>query len=247
MFDRSAPYYDAFYAFLDYPVAAGRLHALLRERHPQATTLLDVACGTGRYLAQLAPHYRSSGLDIQQQLLERAARQCPDVRLHHGDMCDFHLDARFDVVTCLFCSVAYARTPERVAAAIRCMAEHLAPGGLLVIEPWIAPQQCWTDRITCEVHDRERDLKIVRMHTHERTERSSVFDIHYMVGTPREVQHFIEREELCLMTRDEYAAAMREAGLEAEYLDIELFPGHRYGLHLGRKPSAPDRDEERNR
>lgn len=241
MFDRSAPYYDAFYDFLDYRAAATRLRVLIQAHHPQATSQLDVACGTGHYLEHLAPYYRTSGLDIEPQLLERAAQRCPEIRLHQGDMCDFQLEERFDVVTCLFCSVAYVRTLERMRRAVLCMARHLAPGGLLVIEPWISPEQCWTDRVTCEVYDRERDLKIVRMHTHERTECTSVYDIHYLVGTPSEVRHFIEREELGLFTPEEYRGAMSDAGLEVTSRNDELFPGHAYGLHLGRlrKGEAP--------
>ena len=153
-------------------------------------------------------------------------------------MLEFSLEDRFDVITCLFCSIAYMITLEHMQRAVARMAAHLAPGGLLVIEPWIAPEQCWTDRINCEVHDRERQLKVVRMHTHQRSARTSIYDIHYLVGTPDEVKHFVEREELGLFTRSEYADALSGAGLVTEWLDIELFPGHRYGLHLGRKPEA---------
>jgi ubiquinone/menaquinone biosynthesis C-methylase UbiE len=50
VYTRSAPYYDALYAFKDYEGTARRLQQLLGERHPGARTLLDVACGTARHL-----------------------------------------------------------------------------------------------------------------------------------------------------------------------------------------------------
>jgi SAM-dependent methyltransferase len=166
--------------------------------------------------------------------IDAARRRLPGVALHVADMTDFDLGRRFDVVTCLFCSIGYAVTLERAQRAIECMARHLAPGGLLIVEPWVSPENCWTNRVTSEVFD-SPPLKIVRMHTHEIEGLTSVFDIHYLVGTPEEVRHFVEREVMGLFTDDEYTAAFRRAGLDVEHLDTELFPGHRYGLFVGRK------------
>ena len=37
-----------------------------------------------------------------------------------------------DVVTCLFSSIGYARTTDRLNAAVASMADHLLPGGVLI-------------------------------------------------------------------------------------------------------------------
>jgi SAM-dependent methyltransferase len=234
MFEQSAGYYDYFYSFLDYRAAGERLRLLIRERHPTARSLLDVACGTGRHLEHLRQDFDVAGIDILPALIELARRRCPDVPMYVADMTDFHLDRRFDVITCLFCSIGYAVTLERAESAIACMAEHLQPRGLLIVEPWVTPDTCWSNRVTSEVFD-SPEMKIVRMHTHEIEGRTSVFDIHYLVGTPTAVKHFVEREVMGLFTTDQYAAAFRKAGLEVEHLDAELFPRHRYGLFVGRR------------
>lgn len=235
MFDRSARYYDEFYSFLDYRAAAENLSGLISERHPAARTLLDVACGTGKYLEHLAPRFAGEGLDILPELLEKARLRCPGIPFHLGDMMDFELGRRFDVVTCLFCSIGYVVSLENAERAIARMAAHLRPGGLLIVEPWVVPEKCWTNRVTSEVLDKP-DLKLVRMHTHEMAGRTSVFDIHYLVGTPEGVEHFIEREVMGLFTHEEYQAAFRKAGLEVALLDMALFPGHAYGVLVGSKP-----------
>ena len=50
MFTKSAQWYDAIYAWKDYTREAERLHALIQQHARQhATTLLDVACGTGQH------------------------------------------------------------------------------------------------------------------------------------------------------------------------------------------------------
>jgi len=51
-------------------------------------------------------------------------------------MSDFHLPRRYDAVLCLFSSIGYLRTLDRVEAALACFQEHLAPGGVLIVEPW---------------------------------------------------------------------------------------------------------------
>src|SRR3712207_7289123 len=38
----------------------------------------------------------------------------PDVRFHQGDMTDFDLGRRFDVVVCLFSAIGYVLTEERL-------------------------------------------------------------------------------------------------------------------------------------
>ena len=55
-------------------------------------------------------------------------------------MAGFERGRRFDVVLCLFSSIGYARDEERLRAAVAAMASHLEPVGLLVVEPWLAPE-----------------------------------------------------------------------------------------------------------
>lgn len=237
MFEKSAPYYDLFYSFLDYKTACERLRDLIGARHPAARSLLDVACGTGRHLEQLGGHFDVAGIDLLPALVQAARRRCPAADVRVADMIEFDLGRQFDVVTCLFCSIGYAVTLERAERAIACMARHLAPGGLLIVEPWVTPEKCWTHRVTSEVFD-SPEMKIVRMHTHEIEGRNSVFDIHYLVGTPQSVTHFVEREVMGLFTHEQYADALRKVELNVEHSDMELFPGHRYGVYVGRRGGA---------
>src|SRR4030095_7263880 len=112
MFTKSAQFYDALYHFKDYAAAAEQLHALIQETCPGASTLLDVACGTGKHLEYLRAYYRVEGLDLNAQLLEVARKRCPGVLFHQGNMVDFNLDRSFDVVTCLFSSIGYVKTVD---------------------------------------------------------------------------------------------------------------------------------------
>jgi len=51
VFNRSARWYDALYAHIDYEAESEHVTAMIHGLHPDARSLLDVACGTGRNLA----------------------------------------------------------------------------------------------------------------------------------------------------------------------------------------------------
>lgn len=217
----SAEWYDRLYRFKDYEGEAGTLVDRVSQRHPGARTLLDVACGTGRHLEFLRRHFRCEGLDNSAGQLAEARRQLPDLELHLGDMRHFRLERRYDVITCLFSAIGYMTTPEDLALACRTMAEHLNPGGLLVIEPWIAPEY-WKPGTVHALFIDEPALKLARINTSETRGRCSVFDMHHLVGTPDGVQHLVEHHELLLATREELRAALEAAGLVPEFDETGL-------------------------
>lgn len=230
MFEKSARYYDLLYGFKDYADAARQVHQLIDRHHPGARRLLDVGCGTGRHLEHLREWYDVEGLDLNPELLEIARRRCPNVAFHLADMTDFEIEARFDVITCLFSSIAYVRTVDRLNAALAAMGRHLLPGGLIVIEPFFHPERYWTGTITANFVD-EPETKIAWMYTSPPPEDGlAVLDIHYLVGTPAGVDHFTERHEFGLFTDAEYRAAIEDVGLKVAH-DPEGPFGR--GLYLG--------------
>jgi len=216
MFSRSARIYDAIYASVrDYPREAAELDRLIQERRPGARTLLDVACGTGAHLEHLEG-YGVEGLDLDPEMLAVARERLPDVPFHEGDMAVFALGERFDAVVCMFSSIGYVRTEERLSSAIASMARHLEPGGVLVVEPWLSPD-VWMDRHVGAVFVDDPELKIARMNVAQREGTVSMFEFEYLVGTPDGIERFAERHELGLFTVEQYLQAFRIAGLEAEH------------------------------
>ncbi len=217
MFSRSARLYDAVYSFKDYPAEAERVHELIEERSPGSSSLLDVACGTGKHLEQFQRWYSDvAGLDLDQGLLEIARDRLEDVPLHEGDMTSFDLGRTFDVVTCLFSSIGYVGTVERLDAAIATMARHLPPGGVLVVEPWLTPDVWQVGRPHLLTVD-QPDLKVARMTIAGRKDHLAIMDFAYLVATEEGLQQFSEHHEAALFTDDEYRQAFTAAGLTVEH------------------------------
>lgn len=224
--------YDEYLTFLDYSVASSRLHSLIQQLHPNAQTLLDVACGTGKHLEYLKEHYQAEGIDLNSGMLELARKRCPGLSFHQGNMIDFNLERKFDIITCLFCSVTLVKTPENLERAVATMARHLAPGGILIIEPWVSPENYWNNKLSADIVDKP-ELKIVRMYTTGIKDGVSVTEVHYLVGTPEGVEHLVVLDELGLFTPEDYMGAFSKAALEVSNYNKELFPGHNYGLYVG--------------
>jgi ubiquinone/menaquinone biosynthesis C-methylase UbiE len=231
MFTKTAEYYDALYHFKDYRAACQQLHQLIQQHNPNASTLLDVACGTGKHLEYLQEHYHAAGLDINPELLRVARKRCPEVKFHQVDMTDFDLSETFDAVVCLFSSIAYVQTVENLNKAVNSMARHLKPNGVLVIEPWITPEKYWEDKITANFVD-QPELKIAWMYTSQREGLTSLFDIHYMVATPQGIENFTEQHIMGLWTDAEYKQALQQAGIKVNYDPAGLFGR---GMYFGLK------------
>jgi SAM-dependent methyltransferase len=230
-FERSARLYDLMYAGKDYADAAGAIHELVEEAVPGARDLLDVGCGTGRHLEQLARWYATEGLDMSPGLLERARERCPGASFHEGDMTAFDLGRSFDVITCLFAAIGYVRTVDAMRAAIARMAAHLRTPGVLLVEPWFTPESFWDDHLAANFHD-EPEIKLAWMYRQRREGSLSVLDVNHLVAEPGGIEHFVERQELGLFTRDEMLAAFQDVGLSVRYREGGVW---NRGLYVARR------------
>lgn len=233
MFTKSAQFYDAVYAWKDYAAESAQLHALIRDHKlSSGMRLLDVACGTAQHLQYLSQHYEVEGLDLDPDLLEVAAQRLPDVPFYCDDMRTFSLETNYDVVTCLFSAIGYVVTLEGLHQAIWTMTDHLEPGGVLIVEPWLYPEVFSPNSVHMHTVS-EPELKIARIVTSTLEGSISVLDFNYLVGTPDGVQHLIEHHELGLFAHHEYLEALYASRLDVVYDGMGI-SGR--GLYLGVKP-----------
>ena len=235
MFEATAPYYDAFYDALDkdYEEEAAKVLRLVRRHNRNARTLLDVACGTGRHLEAFARTLECAGTDIDGEMLGIAAQRCPGATLVLADMTTLDLGRTFDVVTCLFSSIAYTRSLAELRTTVRRLTSHLADRGVLVVEPWFVPGEWHDGHIGVLVADIDESHRAVRVSRSGRRRNMSVLDFDYLIADKRGTRHVQERHELRLYEWDDYLDAFERAGLKTTVDDYGLFGR---GLILGTRP-----------
>jgi SAM-dependent methyltransferase len=233
-FLRSPELYDAIYQFKDYARECQILRALIARNLPGARSILDVACGTGEHARFLQHHYAVDGVDINDRYLAVAQRKNPSGRYTRADMTDFNLGHTYEVVTCLFSAIGIVRTYGRLEQAITCMARHLRPGGVLIVEPWFTPQR-WRPGRSSILAGKIGANHVYRLSSSIQQGDSSVLLHHYLLATDRDIEHYREQIELGLFTRDEITWAFEFAQLDVHYDDHGLIGR---GLYIGRK-TAP--------
>jgi SAM-dependent methyltransferase len=230
VFRTTAHVYDLIYQAMgkDYRAESDQVRREILARTPSARTLLDVACGTGGHLAHLRDWYTVTGVDIDPGMLEQARRRLPGVELIEADMRTLALARRFDAVICLFSSIGYMTTVEELDTAIKVMAGHLEPGGVLIVDGWLRPD-AWTDPGITHMECAESgDLKVVRVGRSRRDGDRSHLEMHHLIATLDHIDHLVENHTLRLFADGQYRAAFTGAGLIVESVDSPMPGRDRY-------------------
>jgi SAM-dependent methyltransferase len=218
MFSASAEFYDLIYStFKDYVSEAEKIAKLLRRLNPRCRTLLDVACGTGEHARLLAAQgFVVDGIDLDPAFVRIAARKHPAGRFFEGDMGDFHLPHRYDAVVCLFSSIGYLQTLDRVSGALKCFREHLAPGGVVVVEPWFAPGMLDPKRVSRHTGE-ANGVRVSRVSRTEIEGNLSRLHFDYEINERTRTRRVSEVHELGLFTTADLIETFRKAGLDADH------------------------------
>ena len=214
--------YEALYTGKSYQHEIGLVDVVLDRRFGTAKTaksriprrVLEVGCGPGLRLAVLKQwhnKYQAEGLDVDPAMLALASRRLPGVPLHQGDMRDFNLETRYDAVLCLFGVIGYMTDTNEMTRSISRMREHLNPGGVLLLEPWLTPDIA-RDRYLRADSAKRAGMEVERMNFTRVVGNKSLLSVHYLIGDENGVRHVQEEREMTLFTNDEYTESLRAAG-----------------------------------
>lgn len=227
-----AALYDELYASRDYARQADQIEQIVLTHCPGATSLLDVGCGTGELLAHLRGRFELAGVDVSEAMVAVARAKMLDVPVHLDDLRDFRLDRRFDAIVCIYSPVGYLPGRAALHDGIANLAAHLAPGGVLLVEPWIFPEN-WNGGDLVHATYQIGDLFISRMGAWVTEGDRSLLTMHYLVGETGRVRHFVDRQELILFARQDYEDAFAAAGCSVEFRPDGYADR---GLFIARKP-----------
>ncbi len=133
----NSPYYHLLYKNRDEHEAKNFIDRLLTELHPAAgATVLDLACGKGRYSRYLAKKgYTVTGLDIAEQSIRYAQRyENEQLSFFQHDMRLPYRINYFDYIFNFFTSFGYFETEKDHLKTVVNIAKGLRPDGKFVLD-----------------------------------------------------------------------------------------------------------------
>jgi hypothetical protein len=134
------------------------------------------------------------------------------------------------VILCLFSSIAYGRTLERVRQTLVRFCDHLNPGDIVLVESWFTPDASHSGRSIAKTIEAD-GITICRMSHIDVEGRLSRLRFEYFIGRDIGIEHARETPELGLFTVDEMQACFAAAAVTSE-LNSDGLCGR--GLYIAR-------------
>ena len=139
-YEALAASYDGLTRDIPYEKYLRFFKTLLRRHGVTATTVLDLACGTGSLSVLLAKHgYEVLGVDRSEERLTVAAEKAMELEENQPffvaqPMQRLRIPEPVDACVCALDSINYVTKPQDVQKAFRRVYESLRPGGLFVFD-----------------------------------------------------------------------------------------------------------------
>lgn len=199
--------------------------------------ILELAVGTGRLAVPLAEAgYQVTGVDLDPAMLERAqgrvhqarAGAADRLRLLEADLVGLHLPDAGTYGLAFIALNSLLVLPNRAAqrAAVRAMADHLAPGGLAVADVWIPDAEDlarYDGRVLLEWPrlDPETGAIVTKVGSaqHDASSATITTTTIFEEGSQGEpARRWVRRDQLRLLSSDELRSMAEAAGLRVELL-----------------------------
>jgi len=204
-----SPYYYMLYEHRDEIEAQAFAEQLVNYLQPlPGSSMLDIACGEGRFSIQLADYgFDVTGIDLSYASILKA-KASEHSRLHfyvHDMRMPFYINY-FDYAFNFFTSFGYFATDRDHLLAARAFASGLRKGGILIID-YLNKEQVLAGLVPSDtVHRNGMEFRIRRrLEGHH-----FVKDIYFTDMDGRE-RHYVER--VAAFTLSDFIAMFRKAGL----------------------------------
>ncbi|HEX8060301.1 MAG TPA: class I SAM-dependent methyltransferase [Cyclobacteriaceae bacterium] len=134
-------YYNLLYKDKDYAGEVKYISSLIRRFHKSPKSLLDIGCGTGIHASMLSnTGLNVHGVDLSNEMLEIAKlKTTPSLSFSQGDVRNFRLGKKFDVITSLFHVFSYQTSNEAITSSMGTVVEHLDKEGVFIFDCWYGP------------------------------------------------------------------------------------------------------------
>ena len=189
VFDLYGKYYDLLYKDKDYIYEAEYLKKLINLYKPESKNILDLGCGTGKHIINLAESgFAVTGVELSESMLRKAERNLSErqgladkVKLVQGDIKSIRLRERFDVIVSLFHVLSYQTSNSDLKLTFKTIKEHLKENGICIFDFWYGPAVL-SERPEMRVKFLEdNEIKIYRTADSVMKFNENIVDVNYRV------------------------------------------------------------------
>jgi len=201
VYKQYARYYDLLYRDKDYTEEANFIRCLIQKHAPNAGTVLELGCGTGKHAEMLSKMgYEVLGIDMSREMLEAAKKRLVDLdekqaarlSFNHGDIRNYRTEHCFDAVVSLFHVMSYQTTNKDLQSVFETVKVHLKKGGIFIFDNWHGPAVL-TDRPSVRIKRLEdKCIQVTRIAEPEIHANENIVDVNYHVFIKNKVTGIVE-------------------------------------------------------
>lgn len=220
-------YYDLLYRDKDYAGETKFIHGLIQKHAPNAGSILELGCGTGKHAELLSKMgYKVLGIDISHEMLEAANRRLSDLEenvakkfsFDRGDIRTYRTEYCFDVAISLFHVMSYQTNNKDLQGVFETAKVHLKQGGVFIFDCWYGPAVL-TDRPAVRIKRLEDDaIQVTRIAEPEVHANENIVDVNYHVFIKNKatgiVEELKETHRMRYLFKTEIDFLFEQAGFE---------------------------------
>lgn len=236
-FNLYAQYYDLLYKEKDYWAEAEYVSNLIKRSQPDAKSILNLGCGTGRHdFALTEMGYQMTGVDLSKEMIKQARGNLENrnakIRFEQGDIRRLSLGKKFDAVISLFHVISYQTTNKDLLEVLKTVGNHLKPGGIFIFDCWYGPGVL-TDPPVVRIKRMENEhLKIIRLAEPVLHPNENVVDVNYTILIHEKKKDLNAVTEECHSMRYLFAPEIKYMLNRSSLEFINIFEWKRFELPL---------------
>ena len=147
VFDAYSHYYDLLYRDKNYKAETDYICKNINELNPEAKSLLDLGCGTGRHDTEFHKRgFKTTGVELSEKMFriaeknkEHLSDKGKNLIFINGDIRSLKLRKKYDVIVSLFHVMNYQTKNADLDMTIKTVKKHLNTNGVFMFDFWYGP------------------------------------------------------------------------------------------------------------
>ncbi len=218
LYKKFAKYYDLIYKDKKYNKETKFILGLIKKNKIKGKNLLEIGCGTGGHAIILKKEgFNIVGIDLSKEMLDVAKKKTKSIKFIQGDMRNFNLKKKFDIILCLFSVIRYNKNYNDIKKTIRNFYKHLKKDGLLIFDMGFNKERFKDGYLDSQVVKIEKNTFLVRIGKSIRENKNNATILFaYVLIKNKKIEFFKEEHNLCIFDTVEVKKLTGEIGFKAK-------------------------------